>query len=321
MTPLRRGLLFAVLAPGLGAVGIALYLILGGRTGGWHWLVVKALYMLGPALIAVAMARFIDRRPVARTLGLALPPNRHYLTAWLLPFALVGLTLLVSLALPGIDFSPDLSGALEQLTGRLPPERLAEARLQIARLGPPLLFLIQLAQALVAGLTINALFAMGEEAGWRGYLLRCWASLGFSRAAVAIGLVWGLWHAPLVLLGHNYPVHRRLGVLLFTLICVELSILFLYVRIRARSTLAAAVMHGSLNACAGFAHAYVRGGDDLLVGVPGLAGLIALALAGLALWPLLHRQRAAIDAALAELAATDAGAPQAPQAPGDQPST
>lgn len=58
-----------------------------------------------------------------------------------------------------------------------------------------------------------------------------------------------------------------------------LSPIFGYVRMRARSVIAAAVIHGSLNASAGLAIMVMRGGNDLTVGVTGLAGLIVLAVA------------------------------------------
>src|SRR5690349_19574724 len=64
--------------------------------------------------------------------------------------------------------------------------------------------------ALVIGLALNALtlntmLAFGEEYGWRGYLLPKLLPLGEARAATIVGVIWGLWHAPLLIAGLNYP--------------------------------------------------------------------------------------------------------------------
>jgi membrane protease YdiL (CAAX protease family) len=72
--------------------------------------------------------------------------------------------------------------------------------------------------ALLAGVSINAVVALGEELGWRGLLLTEVRPLGWWRANLAIGLAWGLWHAPLILFGAlNYPGYRAAGVAMMIL--------------------------------------------------------------------------------------------------------
>jgi membrane protease YdiL (CAAX protease family) len=63
------------------------------------------------------------------------------------------------------------------------------------------------------GPAVNGLFAFGEELGWRGYLLPKLMPLGKWKAYVLVGIIWGLWHGPLVLAGFNYPAFPVLGVL------------------------------------------------------------------------------------------------------------
>lgn len=145
-------------------------------------------------------------------------------------------------------------------------------------------FLLALGQGLIAGLTINALAGFGEELGWRGFLLNALQSRSFLQASLLIGFVWGIWHAPLILMGHNYPQHPLWGVLMMTIWCILLTPLFLYITIKARSVIAAAIMHGTLNGTAGLAIMMIEGGNDLLVGATGLAGFIALTLALLLLF-------------------------------------
>ena len=73
--------------------------------------------------------------------------------------------------------------------------------------------------------------------------------------------------------------------------CVLLAPLFSYVRLKARSVIAAAVMHGSLNATVGLSVILVKGGSDLTVGLTGLAGFLVLGLANAGLFLLVRRER------------------------------
>jgi membrane protease YdiL (CAAX protease family) len=120
--------------------------------------------------------------------------------------------------------------------------------------------------------------------GWRGLLLRELEGLGFWWASAVIGLVWGFWHAPLIVLGHNYPEHPWAGVFMMTGMTVLLSPLLGYMTLKAGSVVAAAILHGTFNAMAGLAILVVTGGSDLIVGVTGLAGFIVLLLANIVLF-------------------------------------
>ncbi len=138
------------------------------------------------------------------------------------------------------------------------------------------MFFIVIAQALIAGITINAIFAFGEEVGWRGFLIKEFGEMGFWKASYLIGLIWGVWHAPIIAMGHNYPQHPGIGLIMMVLFCLLYSPIFTYIRIKTKSVLGAAILHGSLNATAGIPLMYLKGGNDLTVGIGGLAGLLVL---------------------------------------------
>ena len=87
--------------------------------------------------------------------------------------------------------------------------------------------------------------------GWRGYLLRQFKGKSFLGTAVIIGIIWGLWHAPLILMGHNYPRHPQWGVLMMVVVCILMSFIIQYFRIKSGSVIVAAIMHGTCNAVAG----------------------------------------------------------------------
>jgi membrane protease YdiL (CAAX protease family) len=66
---------------------------------------------------------------------------------------------------------------------------------------------------------------------------------------------------------------------MMTILCILLSVIFLYITIKSKSVIAAAVLHGTMNATNGISIMLIEGGNDLTVGMPGLAGFIALIIA------------------------------------------
>lgn len=276
------------------ALGLALW-ALGPEA---HLAVRTALmivYMFGPALGALAAQRVAGERPLA-PLAVGLRPNRWWLYAWLLPMALQPLILGASLLLPGVQWAPDMSGFFERLTIALPPEQIEDAKRQMEAIPPALYWAMLLGQPLVAGLSVNALAAFGEELGWRGWLFRRFAPLGFWRRALVVGALWGVWHAPVILQGHNYPQHPVLGVAAMMVFCVLLAPLLDLARAQGGSVWAAALMHGTINAAGGLSILFVRGGGDLVVGPTGAAGLLVLAAAGLTLFVVDRRRGGALTA-------------------------
>lgn len=66
-------------------------------------------------------------------------------------------------------------------------------------------------------------------------------------AAVATGLIWGVWHYPLILAGYQYPNDRVLGLFVFPVGAVLLSIIFGWLQEAASLAHSAAnVVGGSL---------------------------------------------------------------------------
>ncbi|MCA9659084.1 MAG: CPBP family intramembrane metalloprotease [Myxococcales bacterium] len=250
------------------------YLGLGGAWEQPASTLVLASYMLAPALVAAFVQRRVRRRPV-KELGLGLRPNRWWLVAWLGPLALALVATGVGFLLPGVSFDPSMADLMARFEGIFSAEQMAEMRAQTASL-PLHPFWLSLLQGLIAGATLNAVFAFGEELGWRGLLQRLLAPLGFWRGSALVGAIWGIWHAPAILLGHNYPEHPVAGVAMMTIWCVLLAPPFAWVRARTGSTVAPAVMHGTLNACAGLPLMVTHGGDDLRIGLTGLAGFVPL---------------------------------------------
>jgi membrane protease YdiL (CAAX protease family) len=131
----------------------------------------------------------------------------------------------------------------------------------------------------VAAPLINTLLALGEELGWRGLLLPELLPLGQRRAILLSGVIWGFWHAPVILQGHNYPSQPVLGVFLMVVFTVLAGAFFGWLYLRTRSPWAPALAHGSLNAIAGLPLLFLTGVDITLGGtLASLIGWIPLAL-------------------------------------------
>ena len=103
---------------------------------------------------------------------------------------------------------------------------------------------------MVMGLTVGAVLAFGEEVGWQGFLVpRLYKLAGFTRAALLRGIIWSVWHFPLII-GGVYgttatPLWYRL--LCFTVTMTAVSFAFSWLRIKSGSLWTGVWMHAAHN--------------------------------------------------------------------------
>jgi membrane protease YdiL (CAAX protease family) len=260
-----------------------LFFALGGKWGTISALVMAAGYMFVPMVIAIIVQKLIYKEPLREPLGISFKLNRWFLIAWLLPPVIAFATIGVSLLSAGVEYCSEMTGLRERLASVATAEQLEQMQRlpNIFRSHPILLGLFL---GLIVGITINAVAGFGEELGWRGFLQRELGFLGFWKSSAVIGVIWGIWHAPVILQGHNYPQHPVIGVFMMVVLCVLLAPIFGYVRFKAKSVIAAAIIHGSFNGTYGLALVAVKGGSDLTVGVTGLAGFVVLAVINLGIF-------------------------------------
>jgi membrane protease YdiL (CAAX protease family) len=277
---MRRAAIFIGLTFTVNWLFASLFWILGGRWGTPVGIAFGAGYMFVPMLTALLLQKGVYRESVKEPLGISFRLNRWFLVAWLLPPAIALAAFGVGLLVPGVEYSPQMQGLFERFAPLVKPEQMQQLKERMTALP----IWLGLLYGLLAGITVNAVAGFGEELGWRGFLQKELAFLGFWRSSLLIGVIWGLWHAPLILQGHNYPQHRVVGVFMMTVLCMLLALIFSYVRVKARSVVAAAIIHGTFNATAGFSIVLVRGGSDLTTGVTGLPGFLVLVVVILLLW-------------------------------------
>lgn len=241
------------------------------------WFAMAVYYMFTPLISAIITQKMIFRENVIKPLRVSFHFNRWFLVALLSPGIIALASIATSLLFPSVSFTstPTETTSFVFFSQNLTQEQVAELA-QSAKELPLHPFLMVLLGGTIAGLTINGIAGLGEELGWRGLLLREFAGFGFWRASLAIGVVWGLWHLPFIVHGHNYPGYPVSGVFMMILWTVLFSPLIGYLTVRADSVIAAAIMHGALNGTAMAPLLVLMGGNALEVGVMGFAGMLVL---------------------------------------------
>ena len=144
---------------------------------------------------------------------------------------------------------------------------------------------------------VQATFAaFGEELGWRGFLVSALRPLGFWPMAVVSGVLWGVWHAPLILLGYNFGRTDFVGVLMMVGFCFFVGVLLNWARMWCRNMWVAAVGHGALNATATIGFLFIASDPTAIdafwqtaIGLPGWI-IMAVVIAVMAAFGLFGRR-------------------------------
>lgn len=224
-----------------------------------------SLYMLLPMLCALVLEYF-ERDKTQRLKLVSFKINKHWLLAILLPFVITSLVAIFDYYVAGVELKTGTLMPQEALDS-LGNESMAKT---LSKPSNVIIFIV--IQSIFAGCTLNALFAFGEEYGWRKYLVEALKDKNFVVAALFIGFVWGIWHFPMILMGHNYGDHNIEGIFMMILFCIVLGILELYITLKTRSVVAAAILHGTINAIAGLPSIIFNDLNPITESVPGLVG-------------------------------------------------
>lgn len=233
-----------------------------------------AAAMFFPA-IGVFLTRLITREGFR---SVWLKPNlkknlRFYLLAWfgpgILTFAGMGIYFLL---FPG-NFDPNCGYMrLTMEAAGVPYEAQAVPM--------NLLLLIQAVEAFLLAPVLNFVTCFGEEWGWRGYLLPKMKNLLPTIPMLLVtGIIWGLWHAPLTIIGHNYgmgyPGYPFAGIAMMCVFCTVLGVFLSYVTLKTNSCIPAILAHGAINGIAAIGMYFTYDGGNPFVG-PTPTGIIGM---------------------------------------------
>lgn len=140
----------------------------------------------------------------------------------------------------------------------------------------------------VAGIDIvpGFVFALGEELGWRGYLLPRMVHARWPVPLILTGLIWSVWHFPLFVFAgyaHGFPLA---AVTLFTVIAILFSVFIGWLRLASGSVFVAAMAHASFNS---FVQSFVGPSFDgdgawFLIGDYGVLTILPYVILAAYLW-------------------------------------
>lgn len=233
-----------------------------------------------PAIASLVVRKWITREGFADA-GFRLHLReswRYYLVALFLPIVVMAIIILLAVVtgLGQPDFT--LGRALRALAPGSAPVSLPPFA--------PILAIAELPFTAILGIPI----LWGEEFGWRGYLqIRLLANRPLL-AAITTGIIWGIWHYPINLRGYNFPGHPIVGLFVFPISTVLLSIIFGWLFLRSGSIWVTSLAHAATNAIGGslMLLLFTGGADFLYVSYLGLLGWIPLG--ALCLWIILSGQ-------------------------------
>lgn len=206
----------------------------------------------------------------------------YWVLCWLAPPLFVFLGAAVYFGLFPQYYDPSLALVRQTLAVGLGPTA--------ASMDPWTIVMTQALTTMLLAPIINAVLMLGEEFGWRAYLQPKLMPLGGRNAVLITGVIWGVWHWPMITMGLNYgtryPGAPWLGPLAMIWFTLVFGTFLGWAALRAGSVWPAVIGHGALNEIAGVVLVFVQGEPNLLLGpiVAGVIGSIAFAAVALLLF-------------------------------------
>lgn len=227
------------------------------------WFPVAAIaMMMTPAIAALVVVFFVESpQHKAAALGIwPVTPIRR-----LVGYSVLGIVVPIALVLVALPIGALFGVYPADFVNFSAFQQTLDEQTGGAELPLPLgvLVAIQLLTIPAAAL-INLFPALGEELGWRGWLLPKLIPLGTLPALLISGAIWGLWHAPLILLGYNYPsTPGWLAMTAMVIMCILVGAVFSWLRLRSGSVWPAALAHAAFNGAGGSYLLLARAGEHI----------------------------------------------------------
>jgi membrane protease YdiL (CAAX protease family) len=226
---------------------------------------IMPLVMLIPGISAIFIQKVYLKRPL-KDLGFVRGSILMYLVAYILPALFVILSCIISYCIGFAGIDNELVSIRSQLSVGS-SFNANNMKLQI------------LVSSLTYAVLINSIFTLGEEIGWRGYLYENIKQLGYTlkKSRIITNIIWGLWHAPLILTGLNYPEHPFVGVFWMIIFCILFGWILCWMKDKGRSIFAVALAHAVLNAQGrGLFLTLFPSKNSLLSGPTGFVGFVLM---------------------------------------------
>ncbi len=160
----------------------------------------------------------------------------------------------------------------------------------VASVSPWTIVVAQTVQAILIAPVLNGLPTLGEEFGWRAYLLPRLMPLGGRKAMLISGVIWGVWHWPVIAMGHNYglsyPGYPWSGMLMMVWFTLIAGTFLGWATLRGGSVWPAVIGHGAINGIAALGILLQHGQPNPLLGPTpvGLVGSLGFAVVALVIF-------------------------------------
>lgn len=205
----------------------------GHRLGGGGGLYVTGL-MWCPALAAMLTLKLNGRK--LSELGWRWPERKYATMSWYVPliYALVAYAIVWALGFGGVPNPEFIQSAQERMGQHASPA--VSTMLYILLVGS-------------FGMVGSLAHALGEEIGWRGFLVpELSKNVGFTGTALISGAVWAMWHYPVLIWGdYNAGTPTWYGLTCFTVMVFAASFFFAWLRLKSGSLWTGALLHASHN--------------------------------------------------------------------------
>jgi membrane protease YdiL (CAAX protease family) len=101
----------------------------------------------------------------------------------------------------------------------------------------------------IFGMAGNAAAAMGEEIGWRGFLVpELSKSFNYTKTSFIAGCIWAVWHFPILIFAdYNSGTPYWYGLTCFTVMIISISFVFTWFRLKSNSLWTGVILHASHN--------------------------------------------------------------------------
>lgn len=182
------------------------------------------------SLVVLVLIRFMSGKEAFHRAGLAGGIWTAWVLVWLAVVGFLGAQIGLNTVL-GLGTAPDRTMLAESLG-----------------MPVPMMLVFTFFNLVVVNPLLGIVVAFGEEYGWRGYLQAELIKLGRLKGVLLVGVVWGIWHAPAVAMGHNYPQYPLWGPVVFLVFNLLLAVFLGYVKLKTGGIWLAAFMHAVLNA-------------------------------------------------------------------------
>jgi uncharacterized protein len=221
----------------------------GVESKAFRWM--AQILMWVPGLLAIGMRIFTKEG--FKNAGLRIGKLEYYPLAIFLPVLITFLYMFISLGLGLSGYNSELinfKGGLVNFGKGIGMVLGTNSQTVVY-------FLLNFIVTMIFGSIFSGILTMGEELGWRSYLLpKMTYNFGLVKGILLTGLIWGYWHFPIILMGYNFPQYPVLGAFIlmpFSTVCLGTISAFLY--FKSESLFPAVLFHSSVNLSMGLVEA------------------------------------------------------------------